>query len=102
VQIMFTNTAKQAKNTATSNAVQQFIANGGKVKTSKSGVRERKGTPANYFTSAEAPKPVEKLNTWETALLKLAALGNEHPGCINVQWGNDGRVANSVAEMYRL
>jgi hypothetical protein len=98
---MFTNTAKQAKNTATTTAVQAFLDNGGKVKTSKSSVRERKGTPANYFTSAEAPKLVEKLNTWETALLKLAALGNEHPGCINVQW-NDGRVANSVAEMYGL
>jgi hypothetical protein len=99
---MFTNTAKQAKNTATSNAVQQFIANGGKVKTSKSSVKERKGVPASYFTSADAPKPVEKLNTWELALAKLAALGNEHPGCIKVQWGSDGRVANSVAEMYGL
>jgi hypothetical protein len=99
---MFTNTNKQAKNTATNNAVQQFIANGGKVKTRKSGVKERKVPPANYFTSAEAPKPVDKLNNWETALLKLAALGNEHPGCIKVQWGNDGRVANSVAEMYGL
>jgi len=99
---MFTNTAKQAKNTATSNAVQQFIANGGKVKTSKSSVKERKVPPARYFTSADAPKPVDKLNNWETALLKLAALGNEHPGCIKVQWGNDGRVANSVAEMYGL
>jgi hypothetical protein len=99
---MFTNTNKQAKNTATSNAVHAFLDAGGKVKTSKSSVKERKGVPANYFTSADAPKPVEKLNTWELALAKLAALGNEHPGCIKVQWGSDGRVANSVAEMYGL
>jgi hypothetical protein len=99
---MFTNTNKQAKNTATNNAVQAFLDAGGKVKTSKSNVPERKVPPANYFTSAEAPKTIDKLDTWETALLKLAALGNEHPGCIKVQWGNDGRVANSVAEMYGL
>jgi len=99
---MFNNTNKQAKNTATNNAVQAFLEAGGKVKQGKSNVKERKVPPASYFTSAEAPKPVDKLDTWETALLKLAALGNEHPGCIKVKWGNDGRVANSVAEMYGL
>lgn len=99
---MFTNTNKQAKNTATNNAIQAFLDNGGKVKQCKSGVKERKAPPANYYTSADAPKPVEKLNNWETALLKLAALGNEHPGCIKVKWGNDGRVANSVEELYGL
>lgn len=99
---MFTNTNKQAKNNATNAAVQAFLDAGGKVKQHKSSVKERKAPPANYYTSADAPKLVEKLNNWETALLKLAALGNEHPGCIKVKWGNDGRVANSVAEMYGL
>jgi hypothetical protein len=96
---MFTNTNKQAKNTATNNAVQAFLDAGGKVKTSKSNVPERKVPPANYFTSADAPKTVEQLDSWEVALAKLTMVLD---GSIKVQWGNDGRVANSVAEMYGL
>ena len=99
---MFNNTNKQAKNTATNNAVQAFLDAGGTVKRRKSNVPERKGVPANYFTSAEAPKALEQMNTWETALAKLAALGNSGAiGTIEVVW-NDGRVASSVEELYGL
>jgi len=99
---MFNNTSKQAKNANTTAAVEAFLANGGNIKRRKSSVKERKVAPANYFTSTDGPAPVQKLNTWETALLKLAALGNEHPNCIKVKWGNDGRIANSVEELYGL
>jgi hypothetical protein len=99
---MFNNTNKQVKNAATNNAVQAFLDAGHHItRDTRKGKRERVGTPVNYFTSADAPT-VAKVDNWETKLAKLAALGNEHPGCINVQWGNDGRVANSVAEMYGL
>lgn len=95
---MFTNTNKQAKNTATNNAVQAFLDAGGTVKRRKSNVPERKGVPANYFTSADAPKLVEQLDSWEVALAKLTMVLD---GSIKVVW-NDGRVASSVAEMYGL
>lgn len=98
---MFNTQSKQAKNAAIQQAVQQFIANGGTVKTRKSSVPERKGTPANYFTSAEAPKHINKMETWERMLARLAVVLNEHPGAIKVKW-NDGRVANSKEEMYGL
>ena len=96
---MFNNTNKQAKNAATNAAIQAFLDNGGTVKRRKSNVPEVKAPPANYFTSAEAPKALEQMNTWETALAKLAVV---LPGSgIKVVW-NDGRVANSVEELYGL
>jgi len=98
---MFNTQSKAAKNAATQAAVQAFIANGGTVKRRKSSVPERKGVPANYFTSAEAPKHINKMETWERMLARLAVVLNEHPGAIKVKW-NDGRVANSVEEMYGL
>ena len=98
---MFNTQSKQAKNKAIQQAVQQFIANGGTVKTRKSNVPERKGVPANYFTSAEAPKHINKMETWERMIARLAVVLNEHPGAIKVKW-NDGRVANSKEEMYGL
>ena len=99
---MFNNTNKQAKNAATNAAVQAFLDNGGTVTRRKSNVPEVSAPPANYFTSAEAPKPLEQMNTWETALAKLAALGNSGAiGTIDVVW-NDGRAASSVAELYGL
>ena len=96
---MFTNTNKQAKNNATNSAIQAFLENGGRVVTSKTaGKRERKGTPANYFTSKDAPV-IAKVDNWETKLDKLAAIGK----CIAVaQWGSDGRVANSKEELYGI
>ena len=98
MQIMFNNTNKQAKNTATNNAVQAFLDAGGTVKRRKSNVPELKGVPANYFTSADAPKLVEQLDSWEVALAKLTTVLD---GSIKVVW-NDGRVASSVEELYGL
>ena len=96
---MFNNTSKQAKNTATNNAVQAFLDAGGTVKRRKCNVPEVSAPPANYFTSAEAPKALDQMNTWETALAKLAVT---LPGSgIKVVW-NDGRVASSVEELYGL
>ena len=101
MHIMFNTQSKQAKNAAIQQAVQQFIANGGTVKTRKSNVPERKGVPKNYFTSAEAPKHISKMETWEVMLARLAVVLNEYPGTMQVKW-NDGRVANSKEEMYGL
>jgi hypothetical protein len=95
---MFNNTNKQAKNTATNNAVQAFLDNGGTVTRRKSNVPEVSAPPANYFTSTDAPKAVDKLDSWEVALAKLTTVLD---GSIKVVW-NDGRVASSVEEMYGL
>jgi hypothetical protein len=98
---MFNNTSKQTKNNATNNAVQAFLDNGGTVKRRKCNVPEVSVPCANYFTSADAPKAVDKLETWESKVLRIAAVLNEYPGAIKVVW-NDGRVANSTAELYGL
>ena len=98
---MFNNTSKQAKNNATNNAVQAFLDAGGTVKRRKSNVPEVSVPNASYFTSADAPKAVDKLETWENKVLRIAAVLNEHPGAIKVVW-NDGRVANSTTELYGL
>ncbi len=96
---MFNNTNKQAKNAATNAAVQAFLDNGGTVTRRKSNVPEVSAPPANYFTSAEAPKAVDKLESWEVALAKLTTI---LPGSgIKVVW-NDGRAASSVEELYGL
>ena len=93
---MFNNTSKQAKNAATNAAVQAFLDNGGSVKRRKSNVPEVSAPPANYFTSADAPKLVEQLESWEVAIAKLTTVLD---GSIKVVW-NDGRVASSTAELY--
>lgn len=98
---MFTNTNKQAKNATTTAAVEAFLAAGGTVTRRKSNVPEVSAPPANYFTSTDAPKAVKQLDTWETVLLKLQTVLSEHPGELKVVW-NDGRVANSVEELYGL
>ena len=98
---MFNTQSKAAKNAATQAAVQAFLANGGKVTHRSCSVPERKGVPKNYFTSAEAPKHINNLETWEVMLARLTTVLNTYPGTMKVTW-NDGRVANSVEEMYGL
>jgi hypothetical protein len=102
MSVLNTKANKMAQAAALEARIAEFQENGGTIKRRRGTVAEVSAPPANYYTSADAPAPVEKLNTWETALLKLAALGNEHPNCIKVQWGNDGRVASTTAELYGI
>ena len=102
MSVLNVSKTKQEQAAALAARIAEFQANGGSVRRRRGTVTEISAPPASYFTSAEAPKALEQMNTWETALAKLAVLGNSgQAGTIEVVW-SDGRTANNVDELYGL
>ena len=99
---MFNNANKQAKNNAINAAVEAFLANGGEVTilASKDTRKRRKPIMQQQVHEVKEEQDYSDIPN-DVRWAMLMQILRENPGAIQVRW-NDGRVANSTAELYGL